>query len=176
MMKWQNVLMLAFLAVGFSYCSHMKDRQESQRNLDRAAMLLEIQKVERTFAENTGASNNWLRGAGCDEFQSPLYLTQKSIQDTGKALFNVWQVDVGLVNNQPQLRSEYDRGVECLFAPDISIQAWITKEQVVELNLGEVDRFDQHLLALEVSDTSPQDSGIVVTGKLIGIGDWGLTD
>ena len=168
-MKWQNVLMLVFLAVGFSYCSHMKDKQESQRNLAQAAMQLEIQKVERTFTETTGASNSWLRGAGCDDFHSPLYLTQKSIQDTGKAMFNAGQVDVVLVNNKLQLRAEYYSTGECLFAPDISIQAWITDEQVVELNLGEVDRFDRYLLALDVSDTYPKDSGIVVTGKLIGI-------
>lgn len=168
-MNWKVILLLACVAISFATLKQRTEKREGQQKLERAAVQAELQAIEERFAETTGASKSWLLGAGCGDHRTPLYVVQRAIQAADKAIFNVRVDDVVLINDQLQLRANYRSVGECLFAPDISVHAWITEEQVAELNVGDAGRFDAYLLALDVSDTSPQDNGIVVAGKLIGI-------
>ena len=166
-MNWKGILLLTCVAISIATYSKRADKQEQLRELERAAVQAEMQEIEQRFVAVTGATTDWLTGAGCDDFQSPLYLAQKAIQETDKALFTVRVQDVVLIEDKPQLTAEYHNIGECLFAPNIDVQAIVTDEQAVELMGRETGRFSKYLLALDVSATYPQERGILVTGKLI---------
>ena len=168
-MKWRGALLLACVAISITTYSKKMDRQEREHELERAVALAEMQEIDRRFAEATGSSRSWLTGAGCDDIRSPLYLAQKAIKETGKALFTVRLKDVVLIDDNPQLIAEYYNTGECTLAPNIDIQAILTDEQAAELMARTAGRFDKYLLALDVSAAHPQDRGILVAGTLIDI-------
>ena len=168
-MKCKVILLLVCVVISIATYSKRADRQKRERELERASVRAEMQEIDQRFAEATGSSRDWLTGAGCDEFRSPLFLAQKAIEETGKALFTVRLSDVVLIDDKPQLTAEYYNTGECTFAPNIDVQAIVTDEQAVELMERESGRFTKYLLALDVSATYPQERGILVTGKLIDI-------
>lgn len=168
-MKWKGILLLVCVAISIATFNQRADRKKNERELARLALVAEQIEVEKRFAEATGASKDWLAGAGCDDYSSPIYQAQKAIEETGKALFTVWLDDVVLIDGKPQLIANYRNFSECAFAPNIEVQAVLTEEQAHVLVGRRGHRFEEYLLAIDVSGTYPQERGILVTGNLVAL-------
>ena len=174
MKKLEGFVLLAVVAVGVAAISKAKLRNEGELALEQSTAFAKRVEAEQRFSESTGSSKNWLSAAECNRMGTPRYPVQKAIQETSKALFTVRLTDVVLIGETAHVEAEYFGIGECTFVPGIHLRAAATDEQVTELLVEGTGRFDEYLLAIDVTTTHPMGDDILVTGNLIDVeaSDW----